>query len=248
MINSYTSDGVLTLTLTRPTKRNAMNAELVAQLLVQLSQAESNSGVGVILLIGAGAGFCAGSDLSELAQMDSAAQAAFERDSGLAARRLLESSKPVVAAVHGFAIGGGLTLATSCDVVVTEPSARWSLPEVPIGLFPAWGLASVTSRVGVANARRLSFGIDTWDGAEAVRLGLADILTHGDVPHAAREIAVKLARLPSAQSAAVKSYFADTMFENADRRANETFIQMSKSAEAQTLFEEFRNKARRQKS
>ena len=72
-------------------------------------------------------------------------------------------------------MGGGLTLAAARDIVLTAASsAKWGLPEVPIGLFPAWGIGSVVRRVGVTSARRLAFGTDTLDGREVHALGLAD--------------------------------------------------------------------------
>ena len=78
-------------------------------------------------------------------------------------------------------MGGGLTLAAACDIVLTEADAKWSLPEVPVGLFPAWGLDAVVRRVGVPAARRLAWGIDTLSGREAHALGLADEIVEGNV-------------------------------------------------------------------
>ena len=221
-----------------------MNAELVGRLLEILARVDADISVGAVVITGAGAGFCAGSDLDELARGSLVQRSAFERESGLAARKLVESSKPVIAAVHGFAIGGGLTLATSCDIVVTDALSRWSLPEVAIGLFPAWGLKSVISRIGVSGARRLAFGTDTLEGAEAVRVGLADALADNPLL-TAQKMALKLAKLPQQQVAAVKRFFAEAAaFEAADVRANELFTKSTESAEGRAVFENFRRKAR----
>ncbi len=199
---------ILVLTLNRPERRNAMSQALVEALLAQLRRTPEDPAVRAVVLCGAGRGFCAGSDLAELAPMDQAARHAFEAASGLLARSISQHALPILAAVHGFAIGGGLTLAAACDLVVTAPETKWSLPEVPIGLFPAWGLQCVTDRTGVAGARRLAWGIDTIDGSAACETGLAD--EAADAPfEAALALATRLAALPASQSAAVKSYFAE---------------------------------------
>ena len=220
-----------------------MSAALVAQTLAALETLEADARVGVVLMAGAEPGFCAGSDLAELGRSDPAGRRRFEADSGLLARRLTRFPKPVVAAVKGFAIGGGLTLAAACDVVVTEAASRWSLPEVPIGLFPAWGLEAVVGRIGRPAARRLSWGVDTLTGAEAVRLGLADQLAE-DVTQEALELAQRLAALPRDQARVVKTYFAEDLFAaRGDRRANQLFMRMGETAAAQTTFRKFASKA-----
>ena len=199
---------ILVLTLMRPERRNAMSQALVDGLLAELQRADTDMAIGAVVLCGDGRGFCAGSDLAALAPMGQAARHAFESASGLLARSITQHRLPVLAAVHGFAIGGGLTLAASCDLVVTAPAAKWSLPEVPIGLFPAWGLAFVSDRMGLPAARRLAWGIDTLDGHGACKAGLADEVT--DTPLAtALALAGKLGELPEPQKAAVKTYFAE---------------------------------------
>ena len=137
------------VTLNRPAQRNAISAALVDELIAVISAIENDPHVGALVLVGAGAGFCTGSDLGGLAEMDTAARRGFEAASGRVARMIAQSPKPILAAAHGFAMGGGLTLAAACDIVLTEADAKWSLPEVPVGLFPAWGLDAVVRRVGV---------------------------------------------------------------------------------------------------
>ncbi|MDB5702347.1 MAG: enoyl-CoA hydratase/isomerase [Sphingomonadales bacterium] len=216
--------GVLIVTLVRPDERNAMSGAMVESLL-GLFEGHPARNAGAILITGAGRGFCAGSDLGELAAMGANERQAFEAASGLLARQMVAHPRPIVAAVHGFAIGGGLTLAAACDFVVSSPIAKWSLPEVPIGLFPAWGLEAVERRVGRARARQLSFGLDTLDGATAAHWGLADVIA--DDPFATGcALAQRLAALPYAQVAAVKDYFARTREgAEADEYANRLFIE-----------------------
>ena len=227
---------VLVLRLNRPAERNAMSAELVDRLITILGDLDHHPETGAVVLAGAGKGFCAGSDLGGLARMTSADRARFETDSGRAARMLAHVSKPVIAAVHGFAIGGGLTLATSCDIVVTEDACRWSLPEVPIGLFPAWGIGSVIQRVGLSKAKRLCWGIDTLSGREAAAQGLADMVAD-DAVGVALATADRLCALPRAQAMAVKRYFASHAPDEAfDVAANQTFLETTLTREAGESF------------
>ncbi len=234
------SDAIHHVLLDRPPQRNAMSDALVAELIEAVEAFAADDDARALLLSGAGNGFCAGSDLRGLASMDAAGQSHFEAESGRVARLLSDCPKPVVAAVHGFAVGGGLTLAVAADIVVTSRAAKWSLPEVPIGLFPAWGLGAVERRCGVTVARRLSWGIDLLDGAEAVRLGLADILAEEDLLAAGFEVAERLAALPASQAAAVKAYFAGRgNDEAADRVANGAFMDSVETPEALASFARF---------
>ena len=243
-IRTERRNDIFHVTLDRPAQRNAMSDALVAELINAIHAFETDDGGRAMVLSGGGNGFCAGSDLRGLAAMNAAQQSAFEEASGRVARMLTDCPKPVVAAVHGFAVGGGFTLAIAADIVVTEAAAKWSLPEVPIGLFPAWGLGAVERRCGVTAARRLSWGIDTLDGAEAVRVGLADVLAEGEALGTAFEIATRLAALPQAQARAVKTYFAGRSDDAAaDARANHAFMATIPTAEAQASFVRFGGKA-----
>ncbi|WP_313806935.1 enoyl-CoA hydratase/isomerase family protein [Sphingobium sp.] len=233
------SPGIRLLCLNRPESRNAMSPAMVEQMIAWLEMAAHDPSISAIVIHGAGKGFCAGSDLAGLAAMDAAARSAFEAASGRLARLLTAFPRPVIAAVHGFAIGGGLTLAAACDIVVTTADARWSLPEVPIGLFPAWGLEAVSQRMGRARARRLSWGIDRLDGHGAVAIGLADELADQLLP-AALAMAQRLVELPLAQSAAVKQYFVVPRdAEAGDRQANALFLAACGSEAAKASFVKF---------
>lgn len=242
IVRSWRGD-VAVLALNRPKQRNAMSQELVDQLIAALADLGHDPSVGAILLIGTGNGFCAGSDLGGLARATPAGRSAFEADSGRAARMIGQCPKPVVAGVHGFAIGGGFTLAAACDLVVTDRAAKWTLPEVPIGLFPAWGMGAVIARAGAPVARRLAWGIDTLDGAQAQTLGLADIVTDGDAVAQAEALCAKLASLPRAQSEAVKRYFAASASDEAgDVAANALFMRATLTPEAEASFIKFGSK------
>ena len=120
-----TSGGVLEITLVRERLRNALDLATTERLLRSLETARKDDGVRAVLLRGEGAGFCAGSDVKEMASasMDERVRIA-ERKAALM-RALADLDKPVVCAVHGFALGGGFMLAIGCDVVVTASEAAW---------------------------------------------------------------------------------------------------------------------------
>ena len=220
---------VAILTIDRPSRRNAIGAQLVERLFEELDRADRDPGTRVIVLTGTAPGFCAGSDLKELAGTDLAGIRAHEARTAALARSIALLDKPVVAGVDGFALGGGFLLALSCDVVVTAPSARWHLPEVSIGWIPPWGLQALVARVGPAAARRMAWGAEAFDGQEAYRLGVADHVTApGDsVRETALRRALQLAALPPPAVASTKQFFAPLTSgagESLDAWANRLFL------------------------
>jgi enoyl-CoA hydratase/carnithine racemase len=153
----------------------------------------------------------------------------FEADTGAMARQIGLIDKPVIAAVEGFAIGGGFILAASCDVVVTASSARWHLPEVPIGWLTPWGLGALVARVGPVKARLLCWALEPFDGTEAERLGVADhVVAPGVARAAAMALAHKLCALPAPSVIATKRFFAPLALKDAetlDAEANRLFAE-----------------------
>lgn len=228
MLNERKEGHVAVLTIDRPARRNSICVELVERLRAALRRCDADSGIAAVVLAGSPPGFCAGSDLKELATLDLAGMAAHEADSAALAREIALLEKPVVAAVNGFALGGGFVLAASCDVVVTSRAARWHLPEVTIGWIPPWGLETLTARVGPVAARRLTWGGEPFDGTEAHRIGIADYLVDGDASPEALAVAGRLAALPQPAVAATKRYFslaASRQGEAGDALANRMFIE-----------------------
>ena len=220
---------VAVLTIDRPERRNALGQQLIEELRGELDRADRDPGTRVIVLTGSAPGFCAGSDLKELAGMDLASMGAHEADTATLARSIALMNKPVVAGVEGFALGGGFVLAVSCDIVVSDPSARWHLPEVMIGWIPPWGIQALVSRVGPVAARRLVWGADPFDGTEAHQLGVADYLAQPgeSAREAALRVASRLAALPAQAVASTKQFFAPIVSgqgESLDAWANRLFL------------------------
>ena len=217
------------LTIDRPARRNALGQQTIEELTSELDRVDRNPATRAIVLTGSEPGFCAGSDLKELAGMDLVGMGAHEAHTATLARSIAHMNKPVVAGVEGFALGGGFVLAVSCDVVVSDPSARWHLPEVTIGWIPPWGIQALVARVGPVTARRLVWGADPFDGREAHRLGVADYLAEpGEtVRDAALRVAKGLAALPTEAVASTKQFFAPLVSgqgESLDAWANRLFL------------------------
>lgn len=197
------------LVLDRPQARNALDLETTERLLAALEVAARETPPAALLLHGSGAGFCAGSDVKEMAAVDLETRVAIAARKALLMQRLAQLERPVVAAVHGFALGGGLMLAIGCDVVITATDAVWRLPEVELGFFPPWGLEALLARVSVARARRLVWGDAPLHGDAAARLGLADEAVPSEATLArAREVAHRLAALPEGSVQATKRFFS----------------------------------------
>lgn len=208
MITSEKKGTVSVITLARPERRNALGTESMRSLAAALSKADRDPDTRAIVLTGAPPAFCAGSDLKELGGLSITEMCEHEAATAAVARSIAFLSKPVVAAVKGYALGGGFILAVSCDVVVTAANARWHLPEVKNGWLPPWGLQALIARVGPVKARLIAWGAEPIDGAEALRLGVADYAAEaGGVLVRSLAVADGLADLPREAVASAKRFF-----------------------------------------
>ena len=171
---------VTVLTLNDPERANPLSVPVVQALQRELEAAAADPAVRAVVLTGAGRHFSAGADLAVLEALAAGGdEAAAREDTGRLWRlfeALLDHPKLTVAAVHGAAVAGGCGLATACDLVVAERSARFGYTEVRIGFVAALVLTFLVRRVPGHVARRLLLDPELVDGAEAVRIGLADRL------------------------------------------------------------------------
>ncbi len=137
-LHSERADGVLTLTMNRPERRNALSADLVEALLGALDGARADRDVRAIVLTGAGSTFCAGGDLGGSGLAGDGVLARHEAGGRFAAlvEAILTSPVPIIAAVNGDALGGGVGLVAACHLAITEPDAMFGTPELKVGLFP----------------------------------------------------------------------------------------------------------------
>ena len=167
--------GVLTVTLNRPEKKNAIDTPMIAGLLGAIERADLDAEVRVVALRGAGADFCAGMDLNELL---ASADKTVEQNRQAALRfgeifiRIRKLPKPVVAVVHGRALAGGCGLATACDLLVATESAKFGYPEVQRGFVPAIVMTLLKRTVGEKVAFDLAATGRILSAPEAAELGL----------------------------------------------------------------------------
>lgn len=167
--------GVAVLTLNRPEKRNAMSGEMIAELHQAAVSLAADGSVRVVVLTGAGGTFCAGGDLNWMkAQIEADDETRAAEAGKLAAMlgALNTLPKPVIGRIEGHAFGGGVGLASICDVAVCAPGTKFGLTETRLGLIPATIGPYVLARMGEGAARRVFMSSRSFDGIEAQALGL----------------------------------------------------------------------------
>jgi 2-(1,2-epoxy-1,2-dihydrophenyl)acetyl-CoA isomerase len=203
--------GVVTVTLNRPDKKNAMNVAMWRELITVFDEVEDDPDDRALVLTGAGDGFCSGADLTdadnaETFQEGIGGAVAHMRLVGRCALRLHELRTPTVAAVNGVAAGAGCNLALGCDIVVASDRARFSEIFSKRGLSIDFGGSWVLPRlVGLHRAKELAFLADIIDAAEADRIGLVNrVVPHADLASTVADVAARLAALPPIQVAMTK--------------------------------------------
>lgn len=206
--------GVRIITLNRPSRLNAINAELLEGLNAALARADSNEHVGAIVLTGAGRAFCAGDDLVEQRSMlhaDEAAVVAFVDAIQQVTRHLMLGDTPVVAAVRGWAVGGAFSWPVNCDFSVWSDDARGFFPEMKIGLYPSGAVTFLLPlQVGPAIAREMLYTSRKYGAAELLECGLASEVVPGHrLLDASIARAQALAALPAPARIALKRGLAD---------------------------------------
>ena len=175
------ADRIATITVNRPDKLNALNDATIAELGKAIDEARSREDVGAVLLTGAGRAFVAGADISELESQSPLTAGRRARAGQRIFRRYETSPKPVVAAINGFALGGGCELAMACHVRIASETAKLGQPEVKLGIVPGYGGTQRLPRlVGRGAALRLLLTGEMVGAAEALRLGLVDQVVSGD--------------------------------------------------------------------
>ena len=180
---SRVDDRVLTLTLNRAHKRNALDSHMVEALDAAFLKARSDSDVRVVLLRGAGPDFCAGADLVEMDHITSLGPEELHADAlrmGNLFVQMRQLTKPVVAAVHGRALGGGCGLATACDVVLVREDAELGYPEVHLGFVPALVMTLLRRKVSEGRAFELATLGERFSAANALEWGIATRVMSAD--------------------------------------------------------------------
>lgn len=208
-------DGAIAvLTINRPEKRNALSGQVRADLIAALDDLRDDDSVRVLVITGAGEkAFVAGADIAEFAE-----RTPLQQRTVMTGRRVFDEiaaySKPVIAMINGFCLGGGCELALGCDLRLAADSARFGQPEINLGIIPGGGGTQRLPRVvGMGQAMRLVLSGELIDAAEALRIGLVDVV------HPAAELRERT--LEFARGMAAKSPVALRMAKSAVRAAAE---------------------------
>lgn len=219
------SDGVAWLTLNRPEAMNALNLELLRELRTVLASINDQPAVCVAVLTGSGADFCTGADFKCLTRdsdsLTSESVLEFVKFAHETIELIPSLSKPVIAAVNGYALAGGLELAMACDFIIAARSARLGDGHAKYGLLPGAGGAARLSRiVGPSSARYLAFTGDSYSAAELLPLGLVnEIVDDGQLEARADELAKRIASNSTSGLAHMKRLINDGL----EKSLNEAF-------------------------
>jgi enoyl-CoA hydratase len=176
------ADAIATLTINRPQALNSLNLETLEELKSYFTAVQTDPGTKVVIVTGAGEkAFVAGGDLSVMAPLDPMAARASAQLAQSVLKLIEQGTKPVIAAVNGYALGGGCELAMACDIRIASEKARFGQPEVNLGIIPGWGGTQRLPRlVGKGKALEMLLTGDLIDATEALRIGLANRVVPAD--------------------------------------------------------------------
>lgn len=172
------NDGIATVVISRPEAMNALNTQFFVELNAFLDAAESGKDIQIIILTGEGKAFVAGADIAEMVNKTAAEGTAFSKTGQDTFARLENIAIPVIAAVNGFALGGGCELAMACDIRIASNKAKFGQPEVNLGLIPGYAGTQRLSRLtSLGNALMMLYTADMITADDALRMGLAQKVT-----------------------------------------------------------------------
>ena len=196
------ADEIAVLTISRPAALNALNSETLDELNVALTEIEARDDVKVLILTGgpdkkdnAFKSFVAGADISEMVNFTAAEARAFGMRASVPFFKLMNMRQVTIAAVNGFALGGGCEIAMACDIRIASENATFGQPETGLGIIPGFGGTQRLARlVGMGRAKELIFTCDSIDANEAYRIGLVNkVTTKEELMSTAKAMAAKIA-------------------------------------------------------
>lgn len=190
-------DGALaTITISREQALNALSSQVISELTHAAGELEISTDVRCVIVTGAGEkAFVAGADIAEMQELTPAQAQAFAEMGGALGSAIETSEKAWIAAVNGFALGGGCELALACDFIYASEKAKFGQPEVKLGVIPGFGgTQRLSRRVGIAKAKELCMTGDVIPAAEALRIGLVDaVLPAAELMTKVKELADRIA-------------------------------------------------------
>lgn len=203
-------NSILTITINRPDKLNALNKDVISELSAVLDDVYSNPEIKSVILTGAGPkAFVAGADITEFLTLDAAGgKALAQKGQDMVFNKIENSPKPVIAAVNGFALGGGCELAMACHFRLCSDNARFGQPEVNLGLIPGYGgTQRLTQLIGKGRAMEMLMSANMIDANTALQYGLVNYVVPAEelLGKAASVLAVINSKAPLAVAACIKA-------------------------------------------
>jgi enoyl-CoA hydratase len=197
-------NGVIVVTINRPARRNALNLEIKRKLADAVLAADRDDAVRVIVLVGADRCFIAGTDLDEQIEMTPTDHILLETDGIFSALR--RCTKPLIAAVEGYALGGGCEIALACDLIVAGRTAKFGLPEVRLGVMPgAGGTQRLMRTIGRYKTMRIVLTGEFIEGQDAYDMGfVSEVTEDGGALDRALEQAARIAAMPPLSVKSIK--------------------------------------------
>jgi len=197
------ADGVAVLTLNRPEARNALSPELVVRLQQTCAECDARDDVSAMVLTGADPAFCGGIDLKRLAAGTSGAVGL------IGGGPFPPHRKPIIGAINGAAVTGGLELALACDFLIASERARFADTHARVGVMPGWGLTvALPQAIGLRRAKQMSFTGNYVDAATALSWGLVnEVVTHEQLVARARQLAIDIASIRSVCVQEIRSIY-----------------------------------------
>jgi enoyl-CoA hydratase len=190
------ADSIATITVNRPENLNALNPDVLQGIILALEKIEKNYPVAAVILTGKGEkAFVAGADVVSMSELGPRPIADYVELGQRSLRALERFSVPVIGAINGYALGGGLELALACDILIASENAKLGQPEINLGIIPGFGgTQRLIQRCGIGAARRLVLTGDMIDATEALRIGLVDqVVTAAELMSVARAMAGRIA-------------------------------------------------------
>jgi enoyl-CoA hydratase/carnithine racemase len=238
------SGSILRVQLNRPAKKNAMTSAMYDTIADLLNAATKDDDIRVVLWHGAGDSFCAGNDLEDFLKNPMGPD---DSPQSRLIEALINFDRPIVAAVHGFAIGGGTTMLTHCDFVYAGESAKFKMPFIHLALVPEFGTSySIPARIGYLRAAELIQLGEPFDAKRAAELGLVTrVVPDRNLLATATEAAQKLAEKPAGALQACKRLMRQPVrvqLEQAAKLENEEYSARLRSADAKEAFTAFLEK------
>jgi enoyl-CoA hydratase/carnithine racemase len=235
------SGSILRIQLNRPSKKNSMTSAMYTNMADILNGAAKDDGVRVVLWHGAGDSFCAGNDLEDFLKNP---MGPGDSPQSRLIDTLIDFGKPIVAAVHGFAIGGGTTMLTHCDFVYASETAKFRMPFINLALVPEFGTSySIPARIGYLRAAELIQLGQSFDAKRAAELGLVtQVVLDQQLLAAATETARKLTEKPPGALQACKRLMRQSTREHLQRAAkseNEEYAVRLRSPECKEALTAF---------